>query len=329
MNLGEALRTGRTARRLTQAELGRLAGLSRQAVAEIESNTGRVSSFDALEQHVPISVTGLPPSAHSLGERLRIAREVRALSLRSAAEQANISVNTVRQLEQGRGTLGPLHQLARVVAPRAQARAVKNGSNKRGIAVVGWVADRLRHRADYYASPAPIVRLLLDHEEFDRSEPILEPAVGEARVIERVLHERGYRTMCSDLHGQGAERRDFFDIVEPHRTIITNPPFRLHREFIRHAKEVATDKFCFLLPLNYLTGAGRHDDIWTDPNFPLARVHVLNRGIDFIGSDPHADSFRSSQMYCCWYVFERIHVGPPTLHWIDSHQHVHRREVGR
>ena len=325
VNLGHALRLGRVARKLTQAELGKLAGLSRQAVAEIESNTGRVSNFLALEKHVPISITGLPMGARRIGERLRLARLAKSLSLRIAAERAEIAVNTVREIEAGRGTLEPLHRLTSVVAPRAQARPVKNGSNKNGIAVVGWVADRVRRRADYYASPAPIVRLLLDHEPFDRSHPILEPAVGEARVIEKVLLERGFQVVCSDLHGQGEERRDFFDITEPHHTIITNPPFRLHREFIQHAKRIATHKFSFLLPLNYLTGAGRHADIWTDADFPLARVHVLNRGIDFLGSDPHAERFKASQIYCGWFTFERTHRGPPTLHWIDSNQLVERK----
>ena len=168
--------------------------------------------------------------------------------------------------------------------------------------------------------------LLLDHEEFERTQRVLEPTVGQARVIERILLERGFTdVVCFDLHGKGHEQRDFFEITDHFHTIITNPPFRLHREFIQHAKRIATHKFAFLLPLNYLTGSGRHDDIWTDPDFPLTRVHVLNRGIDFIGSDPHADHFRSSQMYCCWYIFVRGHHGPPTLHWIDNHKHVERK----
>jgi hypothetical protein len=253
------------------------------------------------------------------------------MSLREVAERADIAVNTIREIEAGRGTMDRVHRLAGVVAPRAQAKALKNGSDRNGFVTVGWVADRNRHRADYYPSPAPIVRLLLDHEEFDKAQSVLEPTVGQARVIERILRERGFVDVtCFDLHGEGHERRDFFDIHEPYHTIITNPPFRLHREFIRHAKQIATHKIALLLPLNYLTGVGRHQDIWTDPEFPLARVYVMNRGIDFIGSDPHADAFRPSQMYCCWFTFERGHTGPPTLHWIDNNKHVERirRPVG-
>ncbi|WP_338505048.1 helix-turn-helix transcriptional regulator [Sphingomonas kaistensis] len=312
------------ARKFTQTELGKLAGLSRQAVAEIEGNTGRVSNFLALEKHIPISVTGLPMGARRIGERLRLARISKSLSLRAAAERAEIAVNTVREIEAGRGTLGPLHRLASVLAPAARARAVSEGHNRRGIAVVGWSSERVRRRADHYVTPAPIVRLLLDHEVIDRAHPVLEPAVGEARIIERVLLERGYQVVCSDLHGRGDECRDFFDIHQQHHTVITNPPFRLHQEFIKHAKRIVANKFCFLLPLNYLVGAQRHSDIWSDPGFPLARVHVLTRGIDFVGTDPFADRFKPAQIYCGWFIFERQHRGPPTLHWMDSNPYVER-----
>ena len=326
MDIGAALRGGREARKLTQSELGKLGGISRQAVADIERNIGRVTTFDELQRHVPLSITGLPRNGRHLGDRLRLARLEQGISLRDAAGRAEIAVNTIREIEAGRGTLDRVRRLAGVIAPKARAKAIKDGSNRNGIAVVGWVADRVRRRADYYPSPAPIVRLLLDHEEFERSQKVLEPTVGQARVIERILRERGFTdVVCFDLHGEGCERRDFFDITEPYHTIITNPPFRLHREFIQHAKRIATNKIAFLLPLNYLTGAGRHDDIWTDADFPLARVHVLNRGIDFIGSDPHADEFRSSQLYCCWYIFQRGHQGAPTLHWIDNNKHVERK----
>ena len=326
MDIGGALRSGREHWKLTQSELGKLAGMSRQAVAEVEHNQGRVATFYRLQTHVPISFTGLPSGASSLGERLRLARERRKLSLRRVSARAEIAANTIREIEAGRGTLGAVRRLAYVVAPRAQAKPITTGTNRGGIRVVGLVADRPRKPADHYPSPAPIVRLLLDHEDFDTNQPVLEPAVGQDRIIERVLRERGFKDVtCFDLHGEGNERRDFFEVTEPFHTIITNPPFSLHREFIRHAKRVATHKFAFLLPLNYLTGVGRHEEIWADCSFPLARVHVLNRGIDFLDSDPHADRFRPSQMYCCWFVFERGHAGPPTLHWIDSNKHVERK----
>lgn len=325
MDLGAAVAAARVELKLSQSELGALASITRQTVALIETNRGRVATFDALAQHVALSIYGLP-SGLNTGERLRFARIARGMSLRHAANTAEIAVNSVREIEAGRGTLGNLARLAKIVAPRARAFAVPGGFRGRGVITVGKRPTRLRHPSDYYPTPAAIVRLLLDHEEFDRTKTVLEPTVGDARIIERILYERGFKdVVCFDLQGDGTERRDFFDIQEPYHTIITNPPFSLHREFILHAKRIATHKIAFLLPLNYLTGALRHFELWTDVQFPLARVHVLNRGIDFISSDPHADRFHASQIYCAWFIFEKSHRGSATLHWIDSHQHVERK----
>jgi hypothetical protein len=165
----------------------------------------------------------------------------------------------------------------------------------------------------------------LDHEDFDRSLPILEPAVGEARSIERVLQERGYRVVSFDLHGQGAEKRCFFDVEEAYGAVVTNPPFNQHKAFIQQAKRVALSKVAMLLPLNHLTGADRHKEIWSDREFPLARVYVLTRGVNFLTSEPHADVFEPSQMYCAWYVFDRSHIGAAQVKWIDNNLHVARR----
>lgn len=325
MDIGGALRTGREARKLTQTELGKLAGISRQAVADIERNGGRVAHFHSIEKIIPISISRLP-HADTLGERLKLARVADGMTLREVAAQSKIAVNTIRQIEAGRGTLGPLLRYAASMRPNARVKPITSISNRRGLRVVGWRADKSKSPADYYASPAPIVRLLLDHEEFDQNQTILEPAVGEARVIARVLRERGFKdVVCFDLHGEGDERKDFFALTDQYHTIITNPPFSLHRQFIQHAKRIATNKIAFLLPLNYLTGSSRHEELWTDRTFPLAKVHVLNRGVDFIGSDPHADSFRPSQLYCAWFVFEKAHCGPPTLHWIDSNRLIERK----
>lgn len=192
----------------------------------------------------------------------------------------------------------------------------------RSFPTVGGRRSPNRTLQDHYSTPAPIVGILLDNERFDGS--VLEPAVGEARVVERVLRERGYTDItCFDLAGEGPERRDFFDIDEQFDSIVTNPPFGQHVKFIVHAKKVARHKIAFLLPLNYLTGKARHG-IWLDRAFPLARVWVLNRGVNFLAGDPFAKHVQPSQLYLAWFVFERGHEGAPALSWLDSHALIER-----
>ena len=323
MQLGGLIRAERERRKLSQAEVANAVGLSRQAVAALEQGRGRVSTLVAIEGFMRLHVTGLQ-RAGSIIDEVTATRAHRGWSLRDAGHYAAISVNTVRNLETGTGSVPALIKLLAALSSNGRASVRDPKVKSRGLITVASRRDPNRDPNDYYATPPAIVRLLLDHEEFSREHPILEPAVGQARTIDKVLRERGFETTCFDVNGYGAEQRCFFDISERHHTIVTNPPFKLHLEFVRHAKQVATHKIALLMPLNYATGFQRHSELWNDTEFPLSRVHVLTRGIDFQRSDPTSDRFKASQMYMAWYVFEMAHVGPPHLNWIDNHAWVSR-----
>lgn len=317
LNVGRAIRASRKLRKLTQTELGDRAGVTRQAVAALEDNQGHLSTMFALLEHAPVTFRGIAAGA-SIGDKLALARQAAGLSLTAVARAAGVSINTARNLERNRGSVGPLVKVAGIVAPRLRAEPVPVEEGKVWRTVAGR-PNRSRDPNDYYATPAPVVRLLLDHEEFDRTSSILEPCVGQARVIESVLRSEGFRNItCSDIAGDGAERQDFFDVADRHDVVLTNPPFRRHTEWIIHSKRIARHKIALLLPLNYLTGADRHNRIWADREFPLARVLILNRGISFLG-DPFAERLEATQLYCAWYIWDRMHVGPPAIHWIDNH----------
>lgn len=304
---------------MSQSDVANLAGISRQAVGLLEANAGRISTLLAAQSHAPIRLRGLP-EAKTFGERVRAARGSRSID--EVAALASISPNTVRALEKDTGTVRCLWKLIHALAPEASVAPVFERG--RGFKTVGGRGNPNRSKHDYYATPAPIVRVLLEHERFEGS--ILEPCVGEARVIERVLNEHGYEDVtCFDLAGEGKERRDFFTISENYETVLTNPPFNQHVTFILHAKTIAKSKIALLLPLNYLTGKQRHAELWDDRSFPLARVLVLNRGVNFLVDDPFAEYVQPSQLYLAWFIFERSHDGPPVLSWIDSHALIQRK----
>lgn len=323
MNFGAAIRASRISRKLSQAELSQRIGVSRQAIGLLEGNAGRMSTLLAAQAHAPIQVSGLAVG-RTLAERLRKSRGSR--SILKVACNAGVSPNTVRALEKGGGTVGSFTKVAVTLAPSVKVRAVP--MRRYGFKTVGGKRNNQRPIEDYYATPAPIARVLLDHEGFAGS--ILEPCVGEARVIEHVLFERGYSEVtCFDLQGEEGERRDFFDVTERYDAIVTNPPFNAHVRFIQHAKRVARQKIALLLPLNYLTGKQRHSQIWEDQVFPLARVYIFNRGVGFLSNDPFADRVPPTQLYCAWFVFERAHSGPPQLKWIDNDAFVYREGNSR
>lgn len=324
MNIGEAVRAERQQLRLSQSELGSLIGVSRHAVAALEQSRGRISTLLAVEPILRLNIVGLS-HGEGLVERVGATRARDRRSLRDVAASAGVCINTVREIEAGRGAVQSLAKIVTALVPGAQLRGGTTRIQRQGFITVGRRISDRHNPSDYFATPAPVTRLLLDHEPFDIEKPILEPAVGEARAIDRVLRERGHQTICFDLNGRGDERRDFLSLNERFHALITNPPFSLHLEFVAQAKRITDHKIALLLPLNYLTGAQRHAEIWEDREFPLARVHVLNRGVNFMKGDVHGDKFHPAQLYLGWFVFERGHVGPPHINWIDCTPWIERK----
>lgn len=95
-------------------------------------------------------------------------------------------------------------------------------------------ADRVKR--DFYPTPASGTLALLDH--LDLYDRVWEPACGDGSMA-RVLGER-YHVMSSDIQPRGfGRKRDFLSGSIPPRvrSIVTNPPFYLGREFIECALE--------------------------------------------------------------------------------------------
>ena len=325
LSFGQAIRDSRTARSFTQAQVADKAGVSRQAVNLLEQGGGKLSTLLKVAEFTPVVVTHFRAGS-SFGERIKASREAKGMTITGLASRAAIAPNTVRAIEAGGGTVETLAALIRTLSLRAMVRPVPV-EPAREARFSSFVASpgRARDPLDRYATPLPIVRLLLDHEPLPAGCSILEPAVGEHRVIERALRERGFANIvCRDIEADNGEQQDFLAEQGRYDVVLTNPPFRLHVDFIKKAKQVARSKVIPLMPLTVLTGAERLRDVWQDSDFPLARAYILTRGVDFGTSDPMSPTFATSKMYVTWFVFERGHVGPPVLNWIDNDPWVRR-----
>lgn len=100
-----------------------------------------------------------------------------------------------------------------------------------------------RNKTDFYETPPEVTVALLDFlERKNLISPgccIWEPAAGRGKM-ERVMLDRGYAVMGTDLHPQivGQPSVDFLQAEMPCNWIITNPPFSIATDFIRHAMEL-------------------------------------------------------------------------------------------
>lgn len=173
-----------------------------------------------------------------------------------------------------------------------------------------------RKASDFYETPYSMTEQLLNIELFDLNGTTLEPACGKG-AITYVLEKHGFRQITSY-----DKERDFLKEKNTFSQIITNPPFSLAFEFIQHAKLVAETKFALLLPLSYLHGKRRLDEIYSDELFPLARVYVFCR-YPLLGDALRKDGkYRTGMMVYAWFVWDKQHKSNPHILWLDNQKFV-------
>ena len=174
-----------------------------------------------------------------------------------------------------------------------------------------------RRKSDFYETPYSLTRKFLDVETFDKSLTVCEPACG-AGAISNILKERWNDNLVSAYD----KETNFLTESGNYDYIVTNPPFSLAQEFILKAKMVANKKFALLLPLSYLHGKKRFDEIYSDREFPLKKVYVFTR-YPMLGEKLREDGkYTTGMMVYAWFVWERGYTDEPTISWIDNNDDV-------
>lgn len=178
-------------------------------------------------------------------------------------------------------------------------------------------ASGKRKASDFYETPYSITQHLLTRENFDFSGVVCEPAQGSGAIV-KVLSKYWPK---SSIVAYDIET-NFLTETKTYDYIITNPPFSLAHEFIQKAKCVATKKFAMLLPLSYLHGKKRHDEIYMDKTYGLKTVYVFTR-YPMLGEPLRDDGkYNTGMMVYAWYIFENGHSQHPTINWIDNNSDV-------
>lgn len=179
------------------------------------------------------------------------------------------------------------------------------------------LADR---KDDLYETPPEAVRALLAVETIPKG-AIWEPACGPGSIV-RELKNAGHRVYATDLvdyemSDQDAARIDF--LMEQQApgfhigSIVTNPPYKLAGQFVRHAL-VMCPRVIMLLRLAFLESERRSailDNGW------LARVHVFRNRLPRMHRDGYEGPKSSSSIAFAWFVWDREHSGPAQLNRIS------------
>lgn len=165
---------------------------------------------------------------------------------------------------------------------------------------------------DLYETPPEAVRALLTLERLPPC--IWEPAAGRGAIV-NVLRSAGHTVLGTDLVDYGAKfgvfaGRDFLmELCSPFgcECIVTNPPYKMADEFVRHAIKLVP-KVCMLLRLAYLEGIERSDLI----DGALARVWVFRNRLPRMHREGWTGPKATSTIAFAWFVFE-AHDGPVKL----------------
>lgn len=170
-----------------------------------------------------------------------------------------------------------------------------------------------REGNDYYATEPLATILLLKHEPFKG--PILEPACGEGHMSEEI-RKRKYKVQSSDLIDRGyGEVCNFFDIEHFEGDIITNPPYKIAKEFVEHSLAIIPNghKVAMFLKLQFMEGQARK------PLFkahPPRTVYVSSSRLLCAKNANFKDAGSSAVAYA-WYIWEKGYKGDTIVKWIN------------
>ena len=188
---------------------------------------------------------------------------------------------------------------------------------------VGKVSKRDSNgkKSDFYETPYTLTRRFLDAEYFDKSLSVCEPACGDG-AISKILNERWDKELITSYDIRDKDKSNFLWDYDNYNYIITNPPYSLAFEFIQKAKQISKLKFAFLLPLYYLHGKKRYDEIFSDRSYGLEKIYVFTRS-PMLGETLREDGKHATGMMpYAWYVWTNGYSGQPIIDWLDNNDDI-------
>ena len=179
-------------------------------------------------------------------------------------------------------------------------------------------SNKIRQNEDYYATDPRAAILLCEEEKF--TSVVYEPCIGGGHLAEGLI-KSGYSVIGSDIVDRGYPNtiiRDFLTYI-PEKPIdidiITNPPYEGCISYVKHALDIVSEgrKVAMFLKLTFLEGKSRKDFFY---NFPPKVVYVCSGRI-VCAMNGDFETYHSSAIAYCWYVWEKGYKGDTIIKWIN------------
>ena len=190
-------------------------------------------------------------------------------------------------------------------------------ANTNVFTVIGASSHSNKARAphDFYAIDPKALEMLLDLETFNKN--IWECACGQGH-LSRVLEARGYNVVSTDLvdRGYGTANVDFLQCTEYFDgDIITNPPYNLAINFVKHALDLvpAGNKVAMFLKLTFLESQSRRKFFDESP----PKIIYVSSGRLKCGINGDFNANSSSAVAYAWFVWIKGFTGSPQVKWFN------------
>lgn len=188
--------------------------------------------------------------------------------------------------------------------------------------IVGGKGIRNRVDDDFYATDPQSVKDLLDIYKFD-GKTFYEPCVGQGHIA-KVLNEYFPEAVIitSDIIDRGYPGTIIGDFLKDDSNakvdwVITNPPFKLAKEFIQKSLEITNKGVAMFLRIQFLEGQNRKE--WLQQS-PLKYVYVFSKRQTTMRhgweKDPRTGKNWANVLCFAWFIWEHDYKGEPILRWI-------------
>lgn len=191
--------------------------------------------------------------------------------------------------------------------------------------IMGAAINRKEDREinDYYKTDPKALEVFLDKLEEDGvklNENVWECACGDCGLSD-VLNKRGYMVFSTDIVNRGSMLQhltiDFFKMNDTWEgDILTNPPYSMATEFVKHSLNLVKDGayVIMFLKIQFLESQGRYDELFSQGN--LRYVYVNSNRYNTAKNGDFA-KYKSAPALCyCWFIFQKGFKGEPTIRWI-------------
>ena len=185
-------------------------------------------------------------------------------------------------------------------------------------------SEEQRQKEDYYATDPKALELLLELESF--SSYVWECACGEGHLSE-VLKTHGYKCKSSDIIDRGYPETEILDFLqvnkedikqEPSRDIITNPPYKYAKEFVKHALDISMDstKVAMFLKLTFLESKARKKLF---EKYPPKTIYVSSSRLQCAKNgdfQKYGKGVGTAVAYA-WFIWEKGYKGNTIVKWFN------------